>query len=54
MMATSPADLLPLAEAVKMTGLEFMRGILDGSLPQPPIGGALPRWPPWQRGSTVS
>lgn len=41
MMATSPADLLPLAEAVKMTGLEFMRGILDGSLSQPPISGAL-------------
>lgn len=40
-MATSPDDLLPLAEAVKMSGLEFMRGIIDGRLPNPPIGGAL-------------
>ena len=41
MLATKPEDLLPLAEAVQMTGLEFMAGIVEGRLPQPPISGAL-------------
>jgi uncharacterized protein (TIGR00369 family) len=41
MKATKPEDLLPLAEAVQMTGLEFMTGIVEGRLPQPPIGGTL-------------
>ena len=39
--ATRPEDLLPMAEAAKMTGLEFMQGILDGRLPAPPIARTL-------------
>lgn len=37
-IATGPQDLLSKAELLGMSGLEFMRGILDGRLPGPPIG----------------
>lgn len=37
-IAQSPADLLSKAEVLGLSGLEFMQGILDGSLPGPPIG----------------
>ena len=37
-VATSPQDLLPQAEALKLSGLEFMQKILDGTNPGPPIG----------------
>ena len=35
--AESPADLVPPEAAMKMSGLELMRGILEGRLPAPPI-----------------
>ena len=35
--ATSPNDLLSTQELLSMSGLAFMQGILDGSLPGPPI-----------------
>ena len=37
-VANSPQDLLPQAEALKLSGLEFMQKILDGTNPGPPIG----------------
>jgi uncharacterized protein (TIGR00369 family) len=37
-IARSPADLLSQAEALSMSGLEFMQSILDGTNPGPPIG----------------
>ena len=39
--AQSPEDLLSRSEALKLTGLEFMQRILDGTNPGPPIGDAL-------------
>ena len=36
--ATRPEDLLTLAEALELTGLEFMQAIIDGKNPGPPIG----------------
>ncbi|MEL0436384.1 PaaI family thioesterase [Phycobacter sp. K97] len=39
--AKSQADLLPMEEITKLSGLEFMQGILDGKLPGPPIGAQL-------------
>ena len=37
-VAKGPEDLLSAAEVLGMSGLEFMRGILEGRLPGPPIG----------------
>ena len=37
-VAQGPQDLLPQAEALKLSGLEFMQKILDGTNPGPPIG----------------
>ena len=37
-IAQSPADLLSQSEALKLSGLEFMQAILDGTNPGPPIG----------------
>ena len=37
-IATSPADLLDKAAVLGMSGLEFMEGVLNGTLPGPPIG----------------
>ena len=37
-VANGPEDLLPQQEAVKLSGLEFMQKILDGTNPGPPIG----------------
>ena len=37
-IAKQPSDLLSQAEALKLSGLEFMQGILEGRLPGPPIG----------------
>ena len=37
-IAQSPDDLMNQADALAMTGLEFMQAILDGSQPGPPIG----------------
>ena len=37
-IAKQPSDLLSQAEALKLSGLEFMQGVLDGRLPGPPIG----------------
>lgn len=39
--AEGPDDLVPPAEAARMTGLEFMQGILEGRLPAPPIARTL-------------
>ena len=39
--ATGPEDLPTQAEVLNMTGLEFMRGILDGTVSAPPIGKTL-------------
>ena len=36
-IATSPADLLSQNDLLSMSGLAFMQGILDGTLPGPPI-----------------
>ena len=36
-IATSPADLMPLAQVLTLSGLEFMQGILEGKHPGPPI-----------------
>ena len=36
-IARTPEDLLSGAEILKMSGLEFMQGILSGDLPGPPI-----------------
>ena len=40
-LATSPDDLLPASEALKLSGLEFMQSILDGTNPGPPIGATM-------------
>lgn len=40
-LATRPEELLSQAEALKLSGLEFMQGILDGTVPGPPIGGTM-------------
>ena len=40
-LAQSPADLLTQAEALKLSGLEFMQAILDGTNPGPPIGATM-------------
>lgn len=39
--AESPADLPDRETLLSMSGLEFMRGMLDGRLPQPTIAGLL-------------
>lgn len=39
--ATSPADLLTPKQLLSMSGLDFMRGILQGTLPAPPIAKTL-------------
>ncbi|MGJ5621143.1 PaaI family thioesterase [Sulfitobacter sp. MF3-043] len=36
-IAQSPDDLLALSDVLKISGLEFMQAILDGSNPGPPI-----------------
>jgi uncharacterized protein (TIGR00369 family) len=36
--AASPAELLSLPDTLKLSGLEFMQAILDGTNPGPPIG----------------
>ncbi len=40
-IATSPTDLPDMAELLSMSGLEFMQGILDGTVPGPPIGNTM-------------
>ena len=40
-IATTPDDLVPRDQLLSMSGLEFMQGILEGRLPQPPISGVL-------------
>ena len=40
-IAQSPQDLPTQDEALALSGLDFMQGILDGSISGPPIGGAL-------------
>lgn len=37
MRAQSSADLPQLADILEMSGLDFMLGILDGTVPEPPI-----------------
>lgn len=37
LFATSPAGLLDQAGLLSLSGLAFMQGILDGTLPHPPI-----------------
>ncbi len=39
--AQGPEDLLSVAEALGMSGRDFMQGILDGTHPAPPIGKTL-------------
>lgn len=39
--AATPADLLSLPDTLKLSGLEFMQAILDGTNPGPPIGHAM-------------
>ena len=39
--ATGPEDLPTQADVLNMTGLEFMRGVLDGTVSAPPIGKTL-------------
>lgn len=34
-------DLLPMEKILEMSGLEFMQGVANGTLPQPPIGRSL-------------
>lgn len=36
-IAKSPADLLNMDQVLSMSGLAFMQGMLDGTLPGPPI-----------------
>ncbi|APX11944.1 PaaI family thioesterase [Tateyamaria omphalii] len=36
-LATSPADLISQDELLSMSGLDFMTGMLNGTLPGPPI-----------------
>ena len=40
-VATSPNDLMPMAEIATISGLDFMQAILDGRLPGPPIGATM-------------
>ena len=40
-LATTPEDLLSTDEALKLTGLEFMQKILDGTNQGPPIGATM-------------
>ena len=40
-IAQGPEDLLSQAEALNMSGLEFMQAILDGTNPGPPIGATM-------------
>ena len=40
-LATRPEELLSQADALKLSGLEFMQAILNGSNPGPPIGGTM-------------
>ena len=40
-LATYAEDLLEQSEALKLSGLEFMQKILDGTNPGPPIGGTM-------------
>ncbi len=37
-IAQRPEDLIGLDDLKQLSGLEFMQGILDGTLPGPPIG----------------
>ncbi len=37
-IARTPDDLLTLPDVLKLSGLEFMQAILDGTNPGPPIG----------------
>lgn len=39
--ATRPEDLLSQSEALKLSGLEFMQAMLDGTNPGPPIGATM-------------
>lgn len=39
--AQNPEELLSTAEALNMSGLQFMQGILNGENPAPPIGKTL-------------
>ncbi|MFA3917984.1 PaaI family thioesterase [Ruegeria hyattellae] len=39
--AEGPNELISASDLAGMSGLEFIRGILDGSLPAPPIGKTL-------------
>lgn len=39
--AEKPEDLLRIDQIASMSGLDFMRGILEGRLPGPPIGRTL-------------
>jgi len=39
--AMNPGELLPLEVALKLSGLEFMQGILSGTYPAPPISKTL-------------
>jgi uncharacterized protein (TIGR00369 family) len=41
LFAQSPDDLPSQAEVLGMSGLEFMQGILEGTVPGPPIGQAM-------------
>ena len=40
-LATKTEDLLSTQDAIKLTGLEFMQSILDGTNPGPPIGATM-------------
>ena len=40
-IANGPEDLLSQSEALKLSGLEFMQSILDGTTPGPPIGATM-------------
>ena len=40
-IATHPDELLSQADALKLSGLEFMQKILDGTNPGPPIGATM-------------
>ena len=40
-IAQSPEDLLSQAEALQLSGLEFMTGVVEGRLPGPPIADSM-------------
>lgn len=40
-VAQSPSDLLSQDQVLALSGLEFMQGILDGTLPAPPIAATM-------------